>query len=122
MLFRLTPRPAGRAAGLRRATITWLACILASLLTAAPVSAAKGPSVRLVTKTGTAQAGAAADALFTVAKGSKCHLLGRHVRSRVRGRTVRAFKPMLQYHWTVPKRARTGTWRLTLICTKAHRV
>lgn len=98
-----------------------VAALLASLALSAP-AVAKGPSVGLVAEAGTVPAGAPASAWFRAAKGSSCHLVGKHIRSRVSGRTVRVHKPLLQYQWKVPARARTGTWRLTLICAKAHRV
>jgi surface antigen len=120
----MSHHPNGRAArGValhRRIATTALACIVASLLLVAP-AVANGPSVQLVSKAGAVQAGTPASAWFKVAKGARCHLVGRNARGRVRGRTVRAHKPLLQYHWTVPVRARAGTWRLTLVCAKAHR-
>ncbi len=119
MALRFTPLAgtAGRRHGIARATIL---CLLASL-SMSTSAVAKGPAVRVVAKAGTVDAGAGASAWFQVAPGSKCHLLGRHVRSRVSGRTIRAHKPLLQYHWTVPTGARSGAWRLTLICSKSRR-
>lgn len=119
MPLRHTATAAGVAC--RRTAILSAACLVASLVATATADA-KGPSVRLAAQAGTVQAGAPASAWFQVAKGSRCHLLGRHARSRVRGRTVRAYKPLLQYHWNVPKHARDGVWRLVLICAKSRRV
>ena len=117
--------PTGRLAGARaalprRITCTSLVCILAALLATAAADA-KGPSVQLVSKAGSVQAGAPANAWFKVARGASCHLAGRLAGLRVRGHTVRAHKQLLQYHWTVPARARAGTWRLTLFCSRGHR-
>ena len=99
---------------------TSLACTSATLLPAAPASA-KGVPVKLVTKPGTVPVGTQANAWFKVPKGARCHLVGRRGHQKVSGRMVLAGRPLLQYHWKVPIRAREGTWRIALTCSRRGR-
>jgi surface antigen len=120
----MSSTPAGRTERTRVALprhIAWmaLACALAALMSATP-AVAKAAAVQIVSEAGSVQAGTPASAWFKVATGARCQLVGRHARRVVRGRTVRAHKPLLQYHWTVPARARAGTWRLSLRCSDGH--
>ena len=101
---------------MRRVAITTMACALTTLLPSAPASA-KGLRVTSSTKPGAVPVAAQADAWFRVGEGSRCHLVGRRGRQHVSGRIVRTHRPLLQYHWKVPIRARAGTWRLTLTCS-----
>ena len=120
MLRRPVPGLSRPAASLPRCVAT-LSLVVVALLPMPAAAPANGPSVQLVAEAGTARAGAPASVWFKVARGSRCHLLGRHARARVHGKQVLVRKPLLQYHWNVPARARAGTWRLTLDCVRARR-
>lgn len=97
-----------------------LLAVVATLLLLTPNAQAAGqPSVKLVSVSKTVSAGSQASAWFKVTPHSTCRLLGRNSDQRSTTGPVRVRQPLLQYDWSVPRRAHSGAWKVTLSCTQA---
>src|SRR4249920_3434229 len=111
----------------RRLSFGWLTHAAAlgamlMLLFASSAEAAHGVSVRPVLVSKVVSTGSQASAWFKVSRGATCRLRAskRHALAS-RSRPVRVIHPLLQYHWTVPRGAGSGAWKVTLACARAHK-
>lgn len=104
---------------MRSTHVVWIAMLAMALAFASGAKASSPVSAQLISVSKSVRAGSQASAWFKVSPRSACRLTARNAGRSSATKSIRARRALLQFDWSVPRRARAGEWKLALTCSRS---